>query len=94
MSSTITLIVILVILVLALLILPFSKELMKDKQELRATPIEKKFKVVIDEINAAFLDGKGTIHYPVQGDGSTSTPTKGPTISSSSTTAREISPCI
>lgn len=68
MSSTITLIVILVILVLALLILPFSKELMKDKQELRATPIEKKFKVLIDEINAAFLDGRGTIHYPVQGD--------------------------
>ena len=68
MSSTITLIVILVILVLALLILPFSKELMKDKQELRATPIEKKFKVMIDEINKAFLDGKGEVFYPVKED--------------------------
>ena len=68
MGNTITLIVILIILVLALLILPFTKALMKDKQELRATPIEVKFKVLIDEINKAFLDGKGEVSYPVKGD--------------------------
>lgn len=68
MGNIITLIVILIILVLALLILPFTKSLMKDKQELRLTPIEVKFKVLIDEINMAFLDGKGEVCYPVKGD--------------------------
>ena len=56
----VTLIILFIVLVLALLILPFSKALMKDKQDLRQSPIEVRFKVLIDEINKAFLDGKGT----------------------------------
>jgi hypothetical protein len=64
----VTLIILFIVLVLALLILPFSKALMKDKQDLRQSPIEVRFKVLIDEINKAFLDGKGTIIYPVKND--------------------------
>ena len=41
---------------------------MKDKQDLRQSPIEVRFKVLIDEINKAFLDGKGTTVYPVKND--------------------------
>ena len=63
-----TLIILFIVLVLALLILPFSKALMKDKQDLRQSPIEVRFKVLIDEINKAFLDGKGTTVYPVKND--------------------------
>ena len=64
----VTLIILFIVLVLALLILPFSKALMKDKQDLRHSPIEVRFKVLIDEINKAFLDGKGTTVYPVKND--------------------------
>lgn len=64
----VTLIILFIVLVLALLILPFSKALMKDKQDLRQSPIEVRFKVLIDEINKAFLDGKGTTVYPVKND--------------------------
>lgn len=64
----VTLIILFIVLVLALLILPFSKALMKDKQDLRQSPIEVRFKVLIDEINKAFLDGKGTTVYPVTND--------------------------
>lgn len=64
----VTLIILFIVLVLALFILPFSKALMKDKQDLRQCPIEVRFKVLIDEINKAFLDGKGTTVYPVKND--------------------------
>ena len=64
----VTLIIIFIVLVLALLILPFSKALMKDKQNLRQSPIEVRYKVLIHEINKAFLDGKGTTVYPVKND--------------------------
>ena len=64
----VTLIILFIVLVLALLILPFFKALMKDKQDLRQSPIEVRFKVLIDEINKAFLDGKGTTVYPVKND--------------------------
>lgn len=64
----VTLIILFIVLVLALLILPFSKALMKDKQDLRQSPIEDRFKVLIEEINKAFLDGKGTTVYPVKND--------------------------
>ena len=60
----VTLIILLIILVLALIILPFTKALMKDKQDLRERPIEVRFKVLIDEINKAILDGKGKTEYP------------------------------
>lgn len=63
-----TLIVLLIILVLALIILPFARDLMKDKEDLRRSPIEVRFKVLIDEINKAFLDGKGITVYPVKND--------------------------
>jgi len=64
----VTLIIIFIVLVLALLILPFSKALMKDKQDLRMSPIEVRFEVLIDEINKAFLGGRGTTVYPVKND--------------------------
>lgn len=64
----ITLIIILILLILALLILPFTKALIQDKQDLRMSPIEERFKVLIDEINNAFLDGKGTVNYPDPND--------------------------
>ena len=51
----VTLIILFIVLVLALLILPFSKALMKDKQDLQQSPIEVRFKVLIDEINNSFL---------------------------------------
>ena len=63
-----TLIVLLIILVLALIILPFARDLMKDKEDLRKSPIEVRFQVLIDEINKAFLDGKGITVYPVKND--------------------------
>ena len=55
----VTLIILFIVLVLALIFLPFTKALMKDKQDLRDSPIEVRFKVLIDEINKAILDGKG-----------------------------------
>ena len=64
----VTLIILFIILVLALIILPFTKALMKDKQDLRERPIEVRFKVLIDEINKAVLDGKGKTVYPVEND--------------------------
>ena len=64
----VTLIILLIILVLALIILPFTKALMKDKQDLRERPIEVRFKVLIDEINKAILDGKGKTEYPIAND--------------------------
>ena len=63
-----TLIILFIILVLALIILPFTKALMKDKQDLRERPIEVRFKVLIDEINKAILDGKGKTEYPIAND--------------------------
>ena len=42
----VTLIILFIVLVLALLILPFSKALMKDKQDLRQSPIEVRFKEI------------------------------------------------
>ena len=64
----VTLIILFIILVLALIILPFTKALMKDKQDLRERPIEVRFKVLIDEINKAILDGKGKTVYPEEND--------------------------
>ena len=64
----VTLIILLIILVLALIILPFTKALMKDKQDLRERPIEDRFKILIDEINKAILDGKGKTEYPIAND--------------------------
>lgn len=66
----VTLIILFIVLVLALLILPFFKALMKDKQDLRQRPLEDRFKVLIDEINKVFLDGKGTTVYPIKNDNS------------------------
>ena len=64
----VTLIILFIVLVLALLILPFTKALMKDKQDLCDRPIEVRFKVLIDEINKAILDGKGKTEYPIAND--------------------------
>ena len=64
----VTLIILFIVLVLALIFLPFTKALMKDKQDLRDSPIEVRFKVLIDEINKAILDGKGKTVYPEEND--------------------------
>ncbi len=64
----VVLIILFIVLVLSLIILPFAKQLMIDKQELRERPIEDRFAVLIDEINKAFLDGKGKTVYPVKSD--------------------------
>ena len=64
----VTLIIIFIILVLALIILSFTKNLMKDNLDLRNRPIEDRFKILIDEINKAILDGKGKTEYPIAND--------------------------
>ena len=61
----VTLIILFIILVLALIILRFAKDLMTDIIDLRKRPIEVRFKILIDEINKAILDGKGKTEYPI-----------------------------
>ena len=64
----VTLIILFIILVLALIILRFAKDLMTDIIDLRKRPIEVRFKILIDEINKAILDGKGKTEYPIAND--------------------------
>ena len=64
----VTLIILFIILVLALIILRFAKDLMTDIIDLRKRPIEDRFKILIDEINKAILDGKGKTEYPIAND--------------------------
>ena len=58
---TITLIFLLVIFVLALIFVPFTRQLVKDKEELSRNPINKKFEILVGVINDIMLDGKGEI---------------------------------
>ena len=58
---TITLIVLLVIFVLALIFVPFTRQLVKDKEELSRNPINKKFEILVGVINDVMLDGKGEV---------------------------------
>lgn len=58
---TITLIFLLIIFVLALIFVPFTRQLVKDKEELSRNPINKKFEILVGVINDIMLDGKGEI---------------------------------
>lgn len=58
---TITLIFLLVIFVLALIFVPFTRQLVKDKEELSRNPINKKFEILVGVINDVMLDGKGEV---------------------------------
>lgn len=58
---TTTLIVLLIITLLAMIFLPFSRALMKDRSELHENPMEKKFNILITRINDLLMNGKGEI---------------------------------
>lgn len=58
---TTTLIVLLVITLLAMIFLPFSRALMKDRSELHENPMEKKFNILITRINDLLMNGKGEV---------------------------------
>lgn len=58
---TATLIVLLIITLLAILILPFSRALMKDRAELHENPMDKKFTILISRINHLMMNGHGEV---------------------------------
>lgn len=58
---TVTLIFLVVILVIALIFIPFSRQILLDKQELAQTPINEKFKVLVEIINDKLFDGRGEV---------------------------------
>lgn len=58
---TTTLVVLLIITLAALIFLPFSKSLMKDRLELESNPMEQKFNILISRINKLLMDGGGEI---------------------------------
>ena len=58
---TTTLVVLLIITLAALIFLPFSKALMKDRQELESNPMEQKFNILISRINKLLMGGFGEI---------------------------------
>lgn len=58
---TITLISLLVVFALAFIFVPFTRQLVKDKEELSRNPINKKFEILVGAINEFMLDGKGEV---------------------------------
>ena len=56
-----TIIILIVILILALVIVPFTRDLVKDKLELQDNPINKKFEVLVSGINQGLMGGKGDL---------------------------------
>lgn len=58
---TATLIVLLIITLVALIFIPFSKALMRDRRELRANPMERKFGLLISRINTLMMNGSGEV---------------------------------
>ena len=58
---TTTLVVLLIITLLAMIFLPFSRALMKDRSELHENPMEKKFNILITRINDLLMNGQGEI---------------------------------
>ena len=55
----VTIIILIILLILALIFVPFSRAIVKDKLELAETPINKKFEILINRINDGLLDGRG-----------------------------------
>ena len=58
---TVALIFLLVLLVLALFIVPFGRDMAKDKMELQNVTLEKKFEVLIEHINQGLFFGKAHV---------------------------------
>ena len=58
---TVVLIFLLVLLVLALLIVPFGRDMAKDRLELQNVTLEKKFEVLIEHINQGLFYGKAHV---------------------------------
>lgn len=58
---TVALIFLLVLLVLALLIVPFGRDMAKDRLELQNVTLEKKFEVLIEHINQGLFFGKAHV---------------------------------
>ncbi len=56
-----TIIILIVLLILAMLIIPFTRQLVLDKEELRKTPINEKFKELVTIINSTMLNSEGEI---------------------------------
>ena len=57
----VTIILLVILLILAMLIIPFTRSIVKDKMELAETPINKKFEILINRINDALFEGRGEI---------------------------------
>ena len=58
---TTTLVVLLIITLLAMIFLPFSRSLMKDRAELHENPLDKKFVILISRINDLLMGGLGEV---------------------------------
>lgn len=58
---TSTLVVFLIITLLAMIFLPFSRSLMKDRAELHENPLDKKFVILISRINDLLMGGHGEV---------------------------------
>lgn len=58
---TTTLVVLIIITLLAMIFLPFSRALMKDRSELHENPMEKKFNILITRINDLLMNGQGEV---------------------------------
>lgn len=58
---TIALIFLLVLLVLALLIVPFARDMVKDRLELQNQTLEKKFEVLIEHLNQGLMFGDARV---------------------------------
>lgn len=58
---TITLIALLAVTLLAMIFLPFSRALMKDRSELHENPMDRKFNILITCINSRLMGGRGDV---------------------------------
>ena len=58
---TVALIFLLVLLVLALLIVPFARDMVKDKLELQKISIDKKFQILIENLNQGLMFGDAEV---------------------------------
>lgn len=54
-------ILMIILLILAAIILPFTRDMMKDKVELAQNPINEKFKTLIAHINEGLMNGNGEL---------------------------------
>ena len=57
----VTIIILIILLLVAIVFVPFTRQIMMDKEELAQTPVEKKFEVLVSIINDAMFNGKGEL---------------------------------